>query len=84
MDIKTVLGSAEKTGRVVVVHEAPRNAGLGAEIAALIQERAMLSLLAPIQRVCGFDSVFPFPRLEEHYLPTKERVMEAVQKTLDF
>jgi len=84
MDIKTVLGSAERTGRVVVVHEAPRNAGLGAEIAALVQERAMLSLLAPIQRVCGFDSVFPFPRLEEHYLPTKERVMEAVQKTLDF
>jgi pyruvate dehydrogenase E1 component beta subunit len=84
MDIKTVLESAEKTGRVVVVHEAPRNMGAGAEIAALIQERAMLSLLAPIQRVCGFDSVFPFPRLEEHYLPTKERVMEAVQKTLDF
>lgn len=84
MDIKTVLGSAEKTGRVVVVHEAPRNMGVGAEIAALVQERAMLSLLAPIQRVCGFDSVFPFPRLEEHYLPTKERVMEAVQKTLDF
>ncbi len=84
MDIETILRSAEKTGRVVVVHEAPRNAGVGAEIAALIQERAMLSLLAPVQRVCGFDAVFPFPRLEEHYLPAKERVLEAVQKTLDF
>ncbi len=84
LDASAVLRSAEKTGRVVVVHEAPRNAGVGAEIAALVQERAMLSLLAPVERVCGFDAVFPFPRLEEHYLPTKERVVEAVRKTLDF
>ncbi len=84
LDINAVLRSAEKIGRVVVVHEAPRNVGVGAEIAALVQERAMLSLLAPVERVCGFDAVFPFPRLEEHYLPTKERVMEAVQKTLGF
>ena len=61
--------SAEKTGRVVVVHEAPRTAGIGAEVAALIQERALYSLQAPVLRVTGWDTVFPLKRTEHVYLP---------------
>ena len=84
LDLEAILGSVEKTGRAVVIHEAPRNVGVGAEVAALIQERALLSLLAPVQRVTGFDAVFPLPLLEKHYLPTKERVVRAVRKALAF
>jgi len=84
LDLEAILTSVEKTGRAVVVHEAPRNAGVGAEVAALIQERALLSLLAPVQRVAGFDAVFPLPLLEQHYLPTRDRVVQAVRRTLEF
>ena len=84
LDMEAILASVEKTGRAVVVHEAPRNVGVGAEVAALIQERALTSLLAPVQRVSGFDAVFPFPLLEHHYLPTRERIAKAVRRTLEF
>ncbi|MBI4863268.1 MAG: alpha-ketoacid dehydrogenase subunit beta [Candidatus Riflebacteria bacterium] len=84
VDVEAIVLSVEKTGRAVVVHEAPRNAGFGAEIVALINERALLSLLAPVQRVTGFDAVFPYPMLEHHYLPTKERVVKAARRALDF
>lgn len=84
LDVEAILASVEKTGRAVVIHEGPRNNGVGAEVISLIQERALLSLLAPVQRVCGFDAVFPFPMLEHHYLPTKERVEKAVRKALEF
>lgn len=84
LDIEAVVATAEKTGRVVVVHEAPRTAGVGAEIAALVQERAALHLLAPVQRATGFDTVFPYPMLENHYLPGPARIEAAVQKALDF
>jgi len=84
LDLEAILTSVEKTGRAVIIHEAPRNAGVGAEVAALIQERALLSLLAPVQRVAGFDAVFPLPLLEPHYLPTRDRVVRAVRRTLEF
>ena len=84
LDLDAVLASVEKTGRAVVVHEAPRAAGFGAELAALIQERALLSLLAPVQRVAGFDTPPPYARLEELYLPSPARVVGAVRTTLDF
>ncbi len=84
LDLDTVLASVVKTGRAVVVHEAPRAAGFGAELAALVQERAMLSLLAPVQRVTGFDTVVPYARMEDLYLPTPARVMAAVRATLEF
>lgn len=84
LDLDALLQSVEKTGRAVVVHEAPRNSGFGAEIAALLQERALLSLLAPVQRVAGFDTVFPLSLLEAHYLPHRERVVAAVRRTLEF
>ncbi len=84
LDLDTVLASVVKTGRAVVVHEAPRAAGFGAELAALVQELAMLSLLAPVQRVTGFDTVVPYARMEDLYLPTPARVMAAVRATLEF
>ena len=66
-DEQTVLGSIAKTGRCVIVHEAARTGGFGAEIAALIAERGLLSLLAPVIRVTGYDTVIPMPRLEQYY-----------------
>jgi len=84
LDLDPLLESVRKTGRAVIVHEAPRNAGFGAEIAALIQERLLLDLLAPVQRVTGFDCVFPFPMTEEQYLPSRSRVIQAVKRTLEY
>ena len=84
LDRETVLASVTKTGRAVVVHEAPRSNGFGGEIAALIGERALLSLEAPVQRVAGFDVVFPLARNEKLYLPTRDRVARAVRATLEF
>ncbi|MCG5052125.1 MAG: alpha-ketoacid dehydrogenase subunit beta [Myxococcales bacterium] len=82
-DIETILASVKKTGRVVVVHEAPRTCGFGAELAATIQEKAMLSLEAPILRVTGFDTPFPYT-LENEYLPDANRILDAVERTINF
>jgi pyruvate dehydrogenase E1 component beta subunit len=84
LDRETMLESVVKTGRAVVVQEAPRSNGFGSEIAALIGEHALLQLLAPVQRVTGFDTVFPLAKLEHLYMPNRERVVGAVQKTLEF
>jgi 2-oxoisovalerate dehydrogenase E1 component beta subunit len=78
-DIETILQSVQKTGRVVIVHEAPRTCGFGAELAATIQERALLHLEAPILRVTGFDTPFPYT-LEPEYLPDKDRILDAIEK----
>ncbi|MGU7775336.1 alpha-ketoacid dehydrogenase subunit beta [Burkholderia sp. MR1-5-21] len=83
LDTDTILASVAKTGRCVIVHEAPRTAGLGAEIAATIAERGLYSLLAPVQRVTGYDVVVPLFRLENQYLPSVERIVSAVRKTLE-
>ncbi len=82
LDLDPVLASVERTGRAVVVHEAPRTAGLAAEVAATIQERALYSLRAPVERVTGWDTIVPLRRAEHHYVPTVERVVAAVQRTL--
>ncbi len=79
-DAATVIASVERTGRCVIVHEGARRAGFGAEIAAEIAERALTSLLAPVERVTGYDTVMPLPRLERAYLPTTERVVEACRR----
>ncbi|MEJ2367357.1 MAG: alpha-ketoacid dehydrogenase subunit beta [Acidobacteriota bacterium] len=84
LDAETVIASVTKTGRAVVVHEAPKTNGLGGEIAALISERALLHLLAPVERVAGFDVAFPFPLLEKNYLPNRDRIVKAARKALDF
>lgn len=84
MDTATITKSVEKTGRAVVVHEAPRTAGLGAEITAVINETAFLSLEAPIERVTGFDVPFPQHKLENYYLPNTERIVKAIEKVANF
>jgi len=83
-DEETLLASVTKTGRCVIVHEAPRTAGFGAEIAALIAERAILSLLAPVVRVTGPDTIVPMARLEQHYIPSIDRIVKAVRKLFEF
>ena len=83
LDLDTVLASVRKTGRVVVVHEAPRTAGFGAELAALIQEQALYSLRAPVMRVTGWDVVVPLRLAEHHYLPSVERVLAAAYSVLE-
>ncbi len=82
-DIDAILASVKKTGRCVVVHEAPRTCGFGAELIASIQERAIEYLEAPILRVTGLDTPFPYS-LEHEYLPTADRVMRAVRQTLEW
>ena len=84
LDRDTLIASVVKTGRAVVVHEAPRTNGFGAEIVAQINEHALLQLEAPVQRVAGFDIVFPLAQNEKLYLPNRERIVKAVDKTLSF
>jgi len=84
IDIDRIVESVKKTGRCVVVHEAPKTAGLGAEISSLIQENCFLHLKAPVQRVAGFDTIMPYYKLELDYLPDSTRVGEAVMQTLAY
>ena len=83
LDLETVLASVQKTGRVVVVHEAPRTCGFGAELSALIAERALTSLQAPILRVTGYDTPFPYT-LEHSYLPDPPRVLRAIEHVMAY
>ncbi len=82
-DQDRVLASVKKTGRVVIVHEAPKTSGFGAEVAATIQEKAILHLEAPILRVTGFDTPFPYT-LEQEYLPDADRILDAVERVVKF
>jgi 2-oxoisovalerate dehydrogenase E1 component beta subunit len=82
-DVDAVLASVKKTGRVVIAHEAPRTSGFGAELCATIQEKAILHLEAPILRVTGFDTPFPYT-LEHEYLPDANRILDAVERVVSF
>jgi pyruvate dehydrogenase E1 component beta subunit len=82
-DIDTILASVQKTSRCVIVHEAPRTCGFGAELIASIQERAIDSLESPILRVTGFDTPFPYS-LEHEYMPNADRVLGAIRQTLEW
>jgi pyruvate dehydrogenase E1 component beta subunit len=84
LDSATLLRSVEKTGRAVVVHEAPKTGGFGAEIAAQLCEEALLSLEAPIVRVAGFDTPIPLPKTEKYYLPDVDQIVDAIEKTAAF
>lgn len=84
LDMPTILGSVEKTGRCVIIHEAALTSGFGAEIAARLAEHGLLSLLAPVMRITGYDTVMPMSRLEKHYMPSQQRIMQAVRQTLAF
>lgn len=83
-DEEAVVNSVKKTGRLVIVHEATRNCGLGAEIAALVAEEAIGYLKAPIVRVAGPEAVVPMARLEEHYMPSKDRIRKAYEKVMQY
>lgn len=83
-DKDTILTSVAKTGRLLIVHEAAHNAGFGAEIAATVAEEALLSLLAPIKRVAGYDTVMPYPKLEHHYLPDVQRIQQAIVEIMEY
>jgi pyruvate dehydrogenase E1 component beta subunit len=84
LDLEPVYESVRKTGRLVVVHEAPGNLGIGAEVAARVTERCFYSLEAPVLRVTGFDTPYPASRVEEEYLPDLDRVLDAVDRSLRF
>jgi len=83
LDVGMVIESAKKTGRVIIVHEAPKTAGFGAEISAVIAERAIEYLKAPILRVTGYDTPFPYT-LEEYYLPSAPKVLKAIDKIMQY
>jgi len=84
LDMTTILNSVERTGRCVIIHEAARTCGVGAEIAAQIAEKRLLSLLAPISRVTGYDTIMPYYRNEGYYMPSTNQIVEAALKTMSF
>jgi pyruvate dehydrogenase E1 component beta subunit len=84
LDVETIVLSLEKTGRAVIIHEAVKGGGVGAEIVAQINEKALLSLEAPILRVTGYDTPYPVHSIEDFWLPTVSRVLDAIRKTVDF
>ena len=84
IDFDTILASVEKTGRLVIIHEAPRNCGVGAEIAARVAERGLLFLQAPVERVTAPDVVVPLLRLEKAYMPDEKRIAEAARRVATY
>jgi len=84
MDVDAIVTSIRKTGRGVIIHEAPKTCGVGAEIIALINEKALLSLQAPIERVTGFDIPVPLMKSEHYNLPNPRRIVSAVKKVMAF
>ena len=83
IDMETILESVERTGRLVIVAEEPRSCGVGAEIAAEVAQKALYSLVAPIERVSGYDTVMPLFRLENEYLPSVSRILAATRRVLE-
>ncbi len=81
LDMNTILESVSKTGRCVIIHEAARTCGVGAEIAAQLAEQGLMSLFAPIERVTGYDTIMPLFNLEKEYMPSVERIIDAVERT---
>ena len=84
LDDETIINSVKKTGRCVIVHEAPRSCGFAAEIIARINEKALLSLEAPVKRITGYDTVIPLAKLENEYLPSVKRIMHGIEEVLSF
>ncbi len=83
LDMNTILESVSKTGRCVIIHEAARTCGVGAEIAAQLAEQGLMSLFAPVERVTGYDTIMPLFNLEKDYMPSVERIIAAVERTLE-
>ena len=84
MDRETIIESVQKTGRILVVHEAAKTLGVGSEIISVVNEKAFLYLEAPPARVTGFDTIFPLPRGENHYLPTPERIAQKIEELVKY
>jgi pyruvate dehydrogenase E1 component beta subunit len=84
LDTETIFASVRRTGRCVIVHEAPISNGLGAEIAARVTEECFYHLEAPVLRVCGYSTPYPPSRIEEHYLPDLDRVLDGVDRTFAY
>ena len=84
LDTTSVVDSVRRTGRLVVVHEASVSHGFGAEVAARVQERAFYALEAPVLRVGGFDTPYPASRLEDEWLPNVDRILDAVDRSLEY
>ena len=83
IDYETILDSVEKTGRLVIIHEAPKTCGVGAEIAAEVADQALFSLEAPIVRVAGYDTPMPLFKLEHDYMPSVNRILKGIRRTLE-
>jgi pyruvate dehydrogenase E1 component beta subunit len=83
LDEAAIVASVEKTGRAVIVHEAPRAGGVGAEVIAIINEHCLYSLLKPIERVTGYDTPFPVPGQEDYYVPTPAKVLDAIKRVME-
>ena len=84
MDIDSILASVARTGRCVIITEAPRHCSVASEIAAALADEGLLTLLAPVARVTAPDIIVPLPRLERHYLPGRAQILDAIRKTLEF
>jgi pyruvate/2-oxoglutarate/acetoin dehydrogenase E1 component len=84
LDEDGLLASAAKTGRVVIVQEAPRVCGFAAELAAILAEKAILDLQAPVVRVTGYDVPYPYWQIEDAYMPSVDRVLDATRRVLEF
>ena len=84
LEMAPILESVGRTGRCVIIHEAPLTGGFGGEIAARLADQGLLGLLAPVTRVAGYDAVMPLPRLEEHYMPSVDRIVTAVERVMSY
>jgi pyruvate dehydrogenase E1 component beta subunit len=84
LEMAPILESVGRTGRCVIIHEAPLTGGFGGEIAAQLADQGLLSLVAPVTRVTGYDTVMPLPRLEEHYMPSTDRILAAAERVMDY
>ena len=83
LDEEAIIHSVEKTGRAIIVHEAPRAGGIGAEVTAIINDKCLYSLLKPVARVTGYDTAFPAPGVEDYYLPTPGKVLAALKEVME-
>jgi len=83
LDEEAIVRSVEKTGRAIVIHEAPRAGGIGAEVTAIINEKCLYSLLKPVGRVTGYDMPFPVPGVEDYYIPTPGKLLTAIRDVME-
>jgi len=84
IDKTTILSSIAKTGRCVIVSEAARSGGVASEIAAIIAEEGLMSLLAPVMRVTGYDTIMPLAKMEKYYMPSVDKIVTAANKVMEF